>query len=117
MVTREHIDALYRKYNRPPASIDELNFGLLFDYALENHGIVIDEDELFIGSVNPSSPFARIPLRHIHEIFEFENQIAIVLRNSIVFLSKSDSNVNVHIRMEKSSVWPRLKDSILCGRR
>ena len=104
MVTREHIDALYRKYNRPPASIDELNFGLLFDYALENHGIVIDEDELFIGSVNPSSPFARIPLRHI------------VLRNSIVFLSKSDSNVNVHIRMEKNSVWSRLKDSILCGR-
>ncbi len=107
MVTRKLIDALYRKYNRPPASTDELNFSLLFDYALENHGIVIDEDDLFIGSVDPSSPFARIPLRHIHEIFEFENQIA------IVFLSKSDSKVNVHLRMEKPSVWSRIKDSLL----
>ncbi len=113
MVTRKLIDALYRKYNRPPASTDELNFSLLFDYALENHGIVIDEDDLFIGSVDPSSPFAVIPLRHIHEIFEFENRIAIVLRNSIVFLSKSDSKVNVHLRMEKTSVRSRIKDSLL----
>lgn len=114
MVTRKLIDAIYRKYNRPPASPDELNLGLLFDYALENHGIVIDENDLFIGSVDPTSPFAQIPLRHIHEILEFENQIAIVLRNSILFLNKKDSDVNVHIRMDNPSMWSRLKESLHC---
>lgn len=115
MVTKKLIDAIYRKYNRPPASPDELNLGLLFDYALENHGIIIDENDLFIGSVDPNSPFARLPLKHIHEILEFENQIAIILRNSILFLNKKDSDVNVHIRMENPSVWSRLKESLNCG--
>lgn len=115
MVTRKLIDAIYRKYNRPPSSPDELNLGLLFDYAMENHGIVIDENDLFIGSVEPTSPFAQLPLDHIHEILEFENQIAIVLRNSILFLNKHDSDVNVHIRMENPSLWSRFKESLSIG--
>ncbi|MCM1356128.1 MAG: hypothetical protein NC212_06965 [Staphylococcus sp.] len=112
MVTKKLIEKIYKQYNRPPASPDELNFGLLFDYALENHGIFIDENDLFIGSVDPSSPFATIPLKHIHEILEFEDYIALVLRNSIIFLNKSNSEVNVHLRMASPSVWSRLKETI-----
>ena len=115
MVTKKLIDTIYRKYNRPPGSPDELNFGLLFDYVLENHGIIIDENDLFIGSVDPKSPFAQLPLSHIHKILEFEDNIAIVLRNSILFLSKKDSDVNVHIRMDSPSVWSRLKETLHCG--
>ena len=93
MVTKKTIDSIYKQYNRPPASTDELNIGLLFDYAMENHGIVIDEND--------------------HEILEFENYIAIVLANSIVFLNKNNSDVNVHIRMESPSVWSRLKSTLV----
>ncbi len=110
MVTKKVIDSIYRQFNRPPHSVDELNIGLLFDYAVENHEIVIDENNLHIGSVDPHSPFAVIPLDHIHEILEFEDVIAIVLHSSIIFLNKQDSNVNVHIRMEPTSAWSRLKD-------
>lgn len=113
MVTKKTIDSIYKQYNRPPASTDELNIGLLFDYAMENHGIVIDENDLFIGSVEPDSPFSVLPLDHIHEILEFENYIAIVLANSIVFLNKNNSDVNVHIRMESPSVWSRLKSTLV----
>ncbi|MBD5313598.1 MAG: hypothetical protein K2G41_06915 [Duncaniella sp.] len=112
MVTRQIIDKMYKQYKRPPASPDELNFGLLFAYAIENHGIVIDENDLYIGSIDPRSPFATIPLRHIHEIVEFENYLAIILRNSIIFLHKTTSDVNVHLRMDEPSVWSRLKDSL-----
>ncbi len=112
MVTKKLIDSIYKKYSSVPASPDELNIGLLFDYAMENHGIVIDENDLYIGSVDPSSPFAILPLDHIHEILEFEKYIAIVLPNSIIFLDKTSSDVNVHIRMEKSSLWSKLKDTL-----
>ncbi len=111
MVTKKLIDSLYKKYNKPPQSADELNIGLLFDYAMENHGIVIDENNLYIGSVDPKSPFAEIPLGHINEIIEFENFIAIILSNSIVFLNKENSDVNVHIRMEPLSLWDKIKAS------
>lgn len=111
MVTRKIIEQIYKQYKRPPASPDELNLGLLFAYALENHGIVIDENDLYIGSVDPKSPFATLPLRNIHEIVEFENRIGIVLRNSIIFLNKHNSEVNIHLRMDEPSVWSRLKKS------
>ena len=104
MVTKQVIDKIYKLYKRPPASPDELNLGLLFTHALENHGIVIDENDLYIGSVDPRSPFAAIPLRHIHEILEFETCLAIVLRNSMIFLNKHNSDVNVHLRMDEPSV-------------
>jgi len=112
MVTKKVIDAIYRKYKRPPSSPDELNLGLLFDYLMENHHIVIDENDLRIGSLDPKSPFAVLPLDHIHGILEFDSCIAIVLPNSILFLNKDNSDVNVHIRMDSPSMWSRLKDSI-----
>lgn len=110
MVTKKVIDTIYRQFNHPPHSVDELNIALLFDYAAENHGIVIDENDLYIGSVDPKSPFAVLPLDRIHEILEFDDVIAIVLHSSIVFLNKHNSNVNIHIRMEAPSAWERLKD-------
>lgn len=111
MVTKQVIQTLYKQFSKPPKSADELNIALLFDYAFDNHGIFIDEDTLYIGSVNPKSPFANLPLRHIHEIVEFESCLAIVLPNAIVFLSKDNSDVNIHLRISDSNptLWQRLK--------
>ncbi|MCI8998907.1 MAG: hypothetical protein HFJ95_07930 [Muribaculaceae bacterium] len=117
MVTKKVIDTIYRQFNHPPQSVDELNIGLLFDYAIENHGIVIDENDLYIGSVDPKSPFAVLPLDRIHEIVEFDDVIAIVLHSSIIFLNKHNSDVNVHIRMTPPSLWSRLKSRLSERRR
>ncbi len=117
MVTKKDIDKIYRQFNHPPQSVDELNIGLLFDYAIENHGIVIDENDLYIGSVDPKSPFAVLPLDRIHEILEFEDVIAIVLHSSIVFLNKNNSNVHVHIRMAAPSLWSRIKSRLFNRRK
>ena len=117
MVTKKVIDTIYRQFNHPPQSVDELNIGLLFDYAIENHGIVIDENDLYIGSVDPKSPFAVLPLDRIHEIVEFDDVIAIVLHSSIIFLNKHNSDVNVHIRMTPPSLCSRLKSRLSERRR
>lgn len=111
MVTKKVIQTLYRQFRKPPKSPDELNLSLIFDYALENHGIFIDEDNLYIGSVEPTSPFATIELKRIHEIVEFEKVIAIVLPAAIVFLNKEDSEVNIHLRLEDDNptLWERIR--------
>lgn len=120
MVNKKVIDTLYRQFSRPPKSSDELNLSLLFDYAVENHGIFLDEEYLYIGSVDPKSPFAMIPLRRIHEIVEFEKVIAIILPAAIIFLNKENSDGNVHLRMDMDepapSLWERFK-SLLSTRK
>lgn len=109
MVTKKVINTLYRQFPTPPRSVDELNISLIFEHAVENHGIFIDEDFLYIGSVDPSSPFSMIPLNRINEIVEFDSVIAIVLHSSIIFLNKTTDEVNIHVKMEKPSLWERLK--------
>lgn len=114
MVTKKVIQTLYRQFKKPPKSPDELNLGLIFDYALENHGIFIDEENIYVGSIEPSSPFATIKLKRIHEIVEFEKVIAIILPAAIVFLNKENSDVHIHLRLEDDNptVWERLKNAI-----
>lgn len=112
MITKKVIDTLYKKYRSRPDSPDELNIGLLFDYVFENHGLIINENELIINSVDPSSPFHAIPLRHIHEIVEFGEDIAIVLHSSIIFLKKEDNRVNIHVKTPVMSPVERLRNAI-----
>lgn len=112
MVTKKVINQLYKQYNKPPREADELNIAVLFDYAMENHGIFVDEDNLYIGSVDPSSPFATLPLRRINQIVELDRHLAIILPAAIVFLSKEDSDVNIHLRLEelRPTLWERVRE-------
>ena len=109
MITKQVINALYKKYRRKPLTTDELDLALLFDYAIENHGIVIDDHKLIINSISPASPFHSIDLDRIHAIVEFNNQIAIVLHSSIIFLNQADNAAHIHVRVEPPSLWERIR--------
>ena len=112
MITRQVIETLYKKYSKAPSSPDCLDKALLFDYAAEHHSISFDMesdiDSLIIGSVDPSSPFHRIPLRRIHAIVPFEEWVAIVLHSSIIFLNRKDNKVSIDIRMTEPSLWEKV---------
>lgn len=109
MVTNKVIDAVYKQYKKRPASIDELDTALLFTEELLNHDLYVDEGRLVINSIDPHSPFHSIALDRIHAIVNFENVVAIVLHSSIIFLSKRDNKVHVHIKMEKPSFMDRVR--------
>ena len=108
MVTIAVIDSIYRQYDKAPRRPEDLNLALLFDYAFDNHGIIIDDNDLYITSIDPSSPFACIPLDRIHQILEFSEVIAIVLPSAIIFLNKKNSDVNIHHKMERRSLWDKI---------
>ncbi len=113
MITKEVIDTLYKKYAKAPSSPDYLDIPLLFDYVAEHHNVTIDMDgpvdALVINSVDPSSPFHRIPLRRIHAIVPFEEWVAIVLHSSIIFLSRKGPKVSIHIKPAQLSILDRAR--------
>lgn len=109
MITSKVIDQLYKNYKRPPASPDDLDVDLLFQYLLDNHDIAFDDnDNLVIGSFPEDSPFHRIPLKNIHAIVEFDRKVAIVFHSSILFLNKYDSGSHLHVKMPSNNIFSRL---------
>ncbi len=109
MIQKKVIDAIYKKYRRRPVSPDELNIPLLFEQLPEDAGIEIDGNDIIINSIDSRSPFHKIPVNHIHAILEFDEAVAIVLHSSIVFISKEDGSVHVHIKEIGMSLIDRLR--------
>ena len=111
MISRKIIDSLYKRYNKPPKSIDMLNLVLLFDYAAEHHKVYIDPDteELIIPSVSPESPFHKIAIKRINAIVPFEKWVAIVLPAAIIFLNRKSNEVAVDLKLTGPSFLDRLR--------
>ncbi len=110
MITNNVIQALYRKYNRRPASVDSLDIHLLFEAVHPSNTIRIDDGMLYINSIPVDSPFHSISLGNIHAIVEFEETVALVMHSTILFLSKVNNDVRVHIKPMRDSLWSRIKD-------
>jgi len=98
MIQKSVIDSIYKKFKKRPASPDELDIPLLFEKVPVETAIEIEGDHLVINSIEASSPFHSIPVNHIHAIVEFDEAVAIVLHSSIIFISKEDGSIHVHIK-------------------
>lgn len=111
MISRKIIESLYKRYNKPPKSVDMLNLVLQFDYAAQHHDIYIDPEteELSINSINPSSPFHTISIKRINAIIPFEEWVAIVMPAAIIFLNRKSNEVAVDVRMVGPSFLDRLR--------
>lgn len=114
MITKQVIDTLYKKYDKRPKSPDCLDFGLLFDSIVDFHNVSVDmdSDELVINSIEPNSPFHKLPLSKINAIVPFEEWVAIVLHSSIIFLNKKSSKVSVHLKPPKMSILDKIRTAI-----
>lgn len=111
MITKEVIQAIYKQYPKRAKSVDDLDFGLLFDSVGVLHDINVDfnTNRLVIGSLDSRSIFRSIPLPHIHAFVPFEEWTAIVLNASIIFLSKTSTDVQIHLKPQEVSMSDRLK--------
>ena len=110
MINNKTIEAIYKKYNRLPASLDEIEIPLLFEAAHEDHAIEIKGHDLIINSLEPWSPFHTIDLYRVHALLNFDDYIAVVLHSSIIFISKHSDEVKVHIKELKPSFVDRMRN-------
>ncbi|MDE6491485.1 MAG: hypothetical protein K2L49_10045 [Muribaculaceae bacterium] len=109
MITRQIIEALYKKYRRMPKSKAERNLDLLHNFAAENVAVDIEEGKLILYNIDPMSPFNEIRLDNIYGVVDFDDCIAVVLHSSIVFIMKSDASVHVHIKVNPPTFTEKLK--------
>lgn len=109
MIKQEIIKELYKKFPLTLEANKEIDLRLLQNEQITHHAIELNGDELIINSVTKDSPFHEIPIKNIAGIQEFDNHIAIILRNSILFLNKSTTDIHVHINLEKPTLWERIK--------
>ena len=109
MITKKVIEAVYKKYDKRPASPYDLNIGLLFSAEMDPHQINIDGENITIDSISPDSPFHSLALDRIHAIIEFDREVAIVLPSAIVFLHKDSPAVNIHINIPKPTLWEKIR--------
>lgn len=109
MIQKKVIDSIYKKFKKRPASPDELDIPLLFEKIPIETAVEIDGNDLVINSIDSSSPFHKIPISHIHAIIEFDEAVAIVLHSSIIFISKEDGSVHVHLKELGLTLFDRVK--------
>lgn len=109
MITKKHITELYKKHIINPNKPNRIELEMFGNKCVSQHSITIENKNLIINSVDCDSPFHELPLQNIAGIEDLENYIAIILRNSILFLDKNSKNIHVHINIEKPSIWERLK--------
>lgn len=100
MINRNVIKELYSKYSKPPRYVDELDLVTLTECVGELHRVRIDvvSNTVTFGSLPADSPFASVPLAHIHGIVAFDDWVAVVLRSAILFLSRRELKVSVDIK-------------------
>lgn len=114
MINTEVINTIYKKYDKRPQSVDNLDLALLFEKAGICHDILIDPDtgEMTIGSIAEDSPFRTLNLKNVHAIVPFEKWTAVVMHSSILFLNNSRPQVSIHLKETQLSFWDRLKSKL-----
>lgn len=115
MINNKIIDSIYKKYSKRPSSIDQLNIPLLFEAAHEDHAIEISGQDLILTTMDPLSPFHTIDLGRVHAILDFDKYVAVVLHSSIIFISKTDDKVHVHLKDIKPSFVERCRSLFCCA--
>lgn len=113
MISKQVIEAIYKSCQKPPESPDDLAVEILFSSIENPLAISIDNNYLIIHTVDENSPFHKIALKRIHCIEEFEDEVAIVLHSSIIFLDKKEGKPSIHIKPERPSFVDRMKYKIL----
>lgn len=101
MITEATIKEIYKRFNKPPKSVEELNLPYYFGILKEHHKIRETMDEIILDDLEQFNPFKRFLKRGVFSVLEFDKMVAIVFRNHIIFLSKEDEGMRIHIKPEK----------------
>jgi len=107
MVTEQVIKEIYNKFNKPHKNDDELNLGYFLNILNKTHNIEICGNEIIIKSLEENNPFRRFLIRSLNTVLDFDNVVAFVFGNHILFLGKNDKSIRVHIKPEKNKSFFR----------
>ena len=109
MITKEVIRDIYKEYNKPAGSIEDLNIPYFLKLLSAHHNLKFDGDELIFEDMDEMDPFRRILVRNMHAIIEFSKRVAFVFPNHILFLGKRSPELTVHFKPEGDNLEEQKK--------
>lgn len=101
------MEALYRKYSRPPKSLSDLNLDEFIAICGDLYGVSLAEDSITFAQMSSDNPFRTILLCNIYGIEKFEYHIALVTSSYILFFNRDRVDVTVHFKPEPPSLLRR----------
>lgn len=109
MITEEVIKEIYKNYNKPAKTEEELNLPYIIDLLSANHKLIEQGDEIVVESIEEFSPFRRFLKRGLYAVLEFDRNVAFVFKNHILFFSKKSPQMSVHFAPAKEpSIWDKI---------
>lgn len=101
MITEQVIKEIYKKYKKPQKDSEELNLDYFLEILKQHHNITLDDGEIILNDLEEFNPFRRLLVRSLHGVLEFDNVIAFVTGNHILFLGKENNSLRVHFKPEE----------------
>ncbi len=109
MITDKVIKEIYKTFSRPVKNTDELNLESHLATLSQFHKLRRDGIEVLVDDLEPFDPFHRFLVRNLCGILEFDNWVAFVFPTHILFFSKKDKQMQVHLKPEsKRSIFDRI---------
>lgn len=108
MVTKKVINEIYKKYNKPPKNIEDLSIPRFIDMLKKHHDLQCADGEIINRGFEAGEPFARMLVRRLNAILDFDNMVAFVFDKHIMFFDKNSDNMHVHFKQEKPGLFRRL---------
>jgi len=109
MITQKVISDIYKSYNKPCKSEEELNLPYFVELLNPFHKLKLLDDEVIVEGLDEFSPFKRFLKRGLFAVLEFDRNVAFVFKAHILFFSKTDDNISVHFRpAENRSIFSRI---------
>lgn len=112
MGTKTVIEYLYGKHEKYVGPIVNSLLSDFTDKLKMHHKIIVKNDYVEFLDIQIESVFRRVSKTKIFGVEEFRNVIALILPKSVLFFSKTDSNINVYIKSPDISLLERMVEKI-----
>lgn len=110
MISKQVIEEIYKKYNKPPKKVDDLRIPYFLDLLSKSHHLRLsqDQEEIVNEDLDNYNPFKRFLIRRMTAILEFERMVAFAFDNHIIFFQKDSTDMRVHFKPVKKGFFSRL---------
>lgn len=108
MISRITIKYLYKHTHRPKDGFHDSLLRKVADCCREHFKVAFEDGCMIVGVFDYDNPFRRIRLSCIKGFKIVDNEVAVVMEQSILFFNNSTGAIKINFRCDDEPWWKRL---------
>ncbi len=108
MINRITIKYLYKHTHRPKDGFHDSLLRKVADCCREHFKVAFEDGCMIVGVLDYDNPFRRIRLSCIKGFKIVDNEVAVVMEQSILFFNNSTGAIKINFRCDDDPWWKRL---------